>query len=195
MKKKVLVIIAHPDDEIIWMGGLLLKHSSKDWDVTVVCLCRGDDLDRAPKFKRVCEILKVKSFISDLDDELLNPININIIKSILQPFTNKTYDYIFTHGENGEYNHIRHKETHQAVKKLIKENKLKSKKTFLFSYQKKENNYQGYCICNSNASNFIKLNNQELSMKKELITDIYGYQKGGFEELSCSDTEAFDKLK
>ena len=59
MRKKVLVAVAHPDDETIWMGNMLLKNMD-NWDTTIISLCRKDDPDRAPKFGKVCEIYKAK---------------------------------------------------------------------------------------------------------------------------------------
>lgn len=35
---KAAIIVAHPDDEIIWCGGLILKHP--EWDRTVLSLSR-----------------------------------------------------------------------------------------------------------------------------------------------------------
>jgi len=35
-KKIVAVIVAHPDDETLWAGGLLIDHP--EWDVFVACL-------------------------------------------------------------------------------------------------------------------------------------------------------------
>ena len=57
------------------------------------------------------------------------------------------------------------------------------------------NDFQGYAICNSNADKLIKLEKPYLKMKKELIKKVYGYQKGGFEEKSSAEVEAFDFLK
>ena len=45
--KKALIIVAHPDDETIWMGGTILKYTELEW--TIYSLCRASDKDREPK--------------------------------------------------------------------------------------------------------------------------------------------------
>ena len=66
-KGTALVLVAHPDDETIWMGGTILAYPNIDW--TIFCLCRGDDPDRAPKFRRVLKFLGAHGTISNLEDE------------------------------------------------------------------------------------------------------------------------------
>lgn len=192
--KNVLIVVAHPDDELIWMGGMLLRHKN-DWNITVLSLTRASDKDRAPKFKKSCETLGVNGFIYDLDDETANPWNPEDATSIISNFSDRNYDIVFTHGENGEYNHLRHKELNKIINKLVKDKILKTKSLMNFAYLKQENDYQGFCIPNSNTNNFIKLKSHELSIKKNLIKNVYGYQEGGFEEKSCNVVESFKRIK
>ncbi len=136
-KKRAIVIVAHPDDETIWMSGFILKHPQMDW--AIFSLCRASDPDRAPKFKRVCKYYGAKAIITDLedDDKLSLKQTLPIIKKLVQDNVNrKKIDYIFTHGSNGEYGHQRHLGVHQVVKQLAKEKFLQPQAIFYFNYKK-----------------------------------------------------------
>ena len=186
-KKEALVIVAHPDDETIWMGGTILKN--KNWNWTIICLCRGRDKDRRPKFEKVCKILNAKCTIDRVEDTKLKPFPIKKIEKIIEKNTEGKYDYVFTHGKNGEYGHIRHKECHRAVKKLVKQGKIKCKQLLFFSYKKKGDIPEP----NKQADILYKLNKQILLKKKRIVNKVYGFQKNSFEVLSCKQEESFDK--
>ncbi len=191
-----LVIVAHPDDETIWMGGTLLAHP--DWSWKIVSLSRKNDADRMPKFNKVCLEYKAKSIMGDLDDEILEPLTTKEVSiKILELLTQNKYDYIFTHGENGEYGHLRHKETHKAVKNLVSKKILRTKKLCFFSYIPSEQTAPAYkevklALPNKKANWLFKLNDKQHSKKIDLITKYYGFSKDSFETWSCKAEEAFN---
>ncbi|MEM0465373.1 MAG: PIG-L family deacetylase [Candidatus Pacearchaeota archaeon] len=199
-KKKVLIIVAHPDDETIFMGGTIYKNTLKEnnWDLTIFSLCRKNDPDRAPKFQKVCEYYNAKCLMSDIEDETLEPVDINEMIKKITELANKEYDEIYTHGKEGEYGHIRHKEVYKAVRKIIRKKLIKAKEIFFFSYQIREaigtdTGFDTYAY--QNADKFINLNEIEFLAKKNIITNLYGFSKGSFEERNCREFESFDTRK
>ncbi len=193
--KRCLVIVAHPDDETIWMGGMILKH--RDWDWTIFSLCRKDDPDRAPKFMKACNYYSARGIIGDLDDQILQPLAVeDVISKIKEFLDRREYDYIFTHGANGEYGHLRHIEIHNAVEKMIENCELKCENIYFFDYVVGESisphdSNLMIPIPSLNAEESVKLNKNEFNSKFKLITKVYGFKENIFETLSCHDVESF----
>ncbi len=191
MKTKALVIVAHPDDETIWMGGTILRN--EEWNWNIIAICRARDKDREPKFRKVCKSLNAKSFIFDLDDSedgyFKELVVYNINKKILSVLKNNNYDYVFTHNKNGEYKHIRHINVNEAVNKLIDDKKIKCKNIFYFNYYKNEN--ENFCRPNPKSNLKIRLTKDEFDRKRKLIKDIYGFNESSFEMKSASKEETF----
>jgi LmbE family N-acetylglucosaminyl deacetylase len=194
-KSEALIIVAHPDDETIWMGGTIIRN--KDWNWTILSLTRENDSDRRPKFERVCQIYNAKAIISDLDDTILEPLSLmDIIDKIKTSLLQKKYSFIFTHGKNGEYGHIRHIEVHNAVEQMVQNADLIAKEVFFFNYKKGENvPYPELKVPEPIISSdfVLDLDEQELELKKKIIREIYGYpNEKGFELMSCNKRESFN---
>jgi hypothetical protein len=189
--RTALVIVAHPDDEIIWCGGLMLQNP--DWDWSVLSLSRKNDPDRCPKFHRVCDILGAKAFISDLDDSSpLKPINWRreIARRVIECLDRHDWDLLITHGSNGEYGHQRHQEVHAEVLSLIGRGVLGCGELWTFAYDCDAGTKT--CKVDPHADMIVELSDAHLHEKRRIIQEVYGYGCNSFEVSACISPEAFD---
>lgn len=171
-----------------------MKNPQVSW--TVFSLCRSSDKDREPKFWRVCAENHAKGIIADLDDEdkLSLERTLPLIKKLLVAnLKNKQFDYIFTHGANGEYGHPRHIGVHKSVKNLISTGLLKPEAVFYFNYKKTGRKEFAPFEKKADTNCILNLSKEELRKKREIVAYMYGYDINGIDVSYCTNPEAFIK--
>lgn len=128
--KKILVVVAHPDDEVLGCGATLLKHAKAGDAIHILILAEGmtsrDDV-RDPIYRkkelerlhsasqRVAEYLQAKSLeIGDFPDNRLDGVEIlDVVKKVEKEIKKYSPEIVYTH-HGGDLN-IDHRIVNQAV--------------------------------------------------------------------------------
>jgi len=188
--KRVAVIVAHPDDETLWVGGAMLLLPALQW--FTLCLCRASDENRAPRFYETLKILHSEGVMGDLDDDPeQTPLDDKVVEqTILDLLPPKHYDLLITHNPSGECTrHVRHEETGKAVIRLWHDGKISASQLWVFAYEDSNKKYYPKPI--ANAAIFQKLPNKIWQKKYCIITETYGFEKDSFEAKITPRAEAF----
>lgn len=190
--RRVAVIVAHPDDEVLWCGGLLL--SRPRWQVFVACLTRATDPDRAPRFRRVLERLGAQGAMGDLDDQPeQRPLPAELVQAqILALLPERGYDLVLTHSPRGEYTrHLRHEETAVAVRALCRERRLATPRLWAFAFE----DGGGTCLprAQPGASLRLELPAAIWEEKRRLMREVYNYPETSWEVRTTPRSEAFHR--
>ncbi|GAB3665305.1 hypothetical protein GCM10028791_40980 [Echinicola sediminis] len=184
------ILVAHPDDETIWAGGLILENPNWNW--TIICLCRANDRDRAPKFYRALEVFGAKGIMADLDDgPEQKPLDLNSLENIIVDLvSSKPMNLIFSHSPFGEYTqHLRHEEIGKSVIKLWQEKRIRTDELWLFAYH--DNNLRHVPKPIPDAHFQLPLGGKVFKAKRALISGVYGFSHESWEFKACSWREAF----
>lgn len=128
MMKSILVVAAHPDDEVLGCGGTLAKLAGKGDPIHVAFLAdgvfsrAGDQTKRQEALylrcaaaQKACDILGVKSVsFGDFPDNRMDTVALlDITKVVEEQIAEHRPDTVFTH-HGGDLN-IDHRRTHEAV--------------------------------------------------------------------------------
>jgi LmbE family N-acetylglucosaminyl deacetylase len=187
----VAVVVAHPDDETLWAGGLLLSHP--EWSPFIVTLCRGEDPDRAPRFIKALECLGAKGVMGNLDDGPDQfPLSTEHMEAaILSLLPRLEFDILLTHAPQGEYTwHRRHGEVSRAVQELWRDGRIQARALWQFAYEDGGGTYAPRP--QKKASFQISLPDAVWQEKFGIITSIYGFDEASWEAKAVTRTEAFN---
>jgi LmbE family N-acetylglucosaminyl deacetylase len=117
-KPSALLVVAHPDDETIFAGELIIRSRETRW--TVVCCTDEGNRTRQDEFLCACE------FLAQHSGNYVEPVFLGVIPqhdghiehlSLAKALTSHAigYDIVFTHNSQGEYGHELHKLVHRCV--------------------------------------------------------------------------------
>lgn len=118
MQNKRLCIVAHPDDEIIFLGNDLSLFPTS-WHV--VCVTNGNNLERATEFKTVMEQVGCSYEIWPLYDKWKVPLDEDELNTRLRKLLEHDWEIIATHDQVGDkgYEHPHHRQVHEAVIRAV----------------------------------------------------------------------------
>lgn len=120
---KIVIFIAHPDDEILSMGNFIIN---KPENLLVICFTNGGNRIRLKEFKSAMESLKIQYQIWNFKDSIDYKWNekraLNKINKILS--LKEEWEMVITHNTEGDYGHFQHKEVNRLVRKAYKGDNL-----------------------------------------------------------------------
>jgi len=189
-KRRAAVVVAHPDDETLWCGGLMLRHP--EWNWHVVTLCRASDADRSGKFSKVMRRYGATGRMGDLDDGPdQNPLAQAVIRGTLSTLLPaETYDLILTHGPAGEYTrHRRHEECCRAVVAMWQRGEISVREMWLFAYE----DAAGRCLpqASEEAIQRTTLSGATWEQKRRILLELYGFSVDSWEVRVTPRVEGF----
>lgn len=187
---RVLVVVAHPDDEALWAGGLLASRPL--WNVFILALCRGADPDRAPRFRLALDYLDAKGVMGDLDDgpDQAPLADERVQEAIRDLAPAGPFDLVLTHHPEGEYTrHLRHLEVALGVRALLGQGALAAPRLWNFAYS----DQGGTCLpeARPDANLLLPLDAASWARKYALITQVYGFAPASWEARTTPRIEAF----
>lgn len=188
--KTIAVIVAHPDDEILWAGGMVLMHPR--WQCFVTTLCRASDAERAPRFYQALRRLGANGIMGDLDDGPDQcPLDDTIVQeTIFASLPPVHFDLVLTHGPCGEYtSHRRHEETCRAVVRLWKAQRLSADALWMFAYEDGDGRYLPQLEREAHLRQ--ALPEKVWQEKHRIITELYGFAPDSWEAYTVPRDEAF----
>lgn len=157
-----LMIVAHPDDELLWGGGHLM-----DGNYLVVSVTRGYDKVRSAEFEKVVTESGNEPLILFYPDKVAGrrddwqKVRQGIMNDLKTVMEYKDWELIVTHNEDGEYGHQHHKLVHQFVTDIYEDNEINSDLYYFGKYYKKSE-------LNDSENDLKKLDDERLAFKERL---------------------------
>jgi len=190
VSRRAAVIVAHPDDEVLWAGGTILARPMWIW--RIVSLCRGADPDRAPRFQRVLAELGATGRIGDLDDgpEQRPLPEHEVAEAAASLLDEHSFDVVLTHGPRGEYTrHRRHEEVCRAVVRLWADGRIETRTLWMFAFEDGGRSHLPRAMADAPLRE--RLTEEVWLEKRRLMTALYGFAAESWEARATPREEAY----
>jgi len=136
-----IMIVAHPDDEIMWGGSHLI-----DENYLVVCITAGNNAKRAKEFLKAMKETNDIGIMLGYPDKTFfrrnhwHNVSDNISNDVTKLLALKKWKVIVTHNPEGEYGHIHHIMTSKIVTDDYKNKYIENDNLYYFGdyYKKRE---------------------------------------------------------
>ena len=155
-----LMIVAHPDDEILWGGASLIEDN-----YLVVCITCGVVKSRVYEFVNVMHETNDKYIMLGYPDKTngerdnWDTVYDDIEKDLYKIVRLKEWEQIITHNPEGEYGHQHHKMTSKIVTDVV------SNKDILYYFGK----YYSKETISDHYDELVSMNKKTLDKKKKII--------------------------
>ncbi len=127
---RALVIVAHPDDEVIFFFGTIKRLVEAEYAVSVLCATGRFDNGRitsrrVSEFKKSCELLDVDGHLLGMLDRRGETLPASDLRKHLQSFANDpSVTVVYTHNPWGDYGHLHHSSVSIATHEVFKDKVL-----------------------------------------------------------------------
>jgi len=112
-----LLVVAHPDDEVLWFGGTLRLHQDLAW--TVASVTYDVDTPRGQDFLAVSAEMRVQGMLLGLEDTyggLLDEVQLEA--ALRRLLKQRPWRVVLTHNVQGEYGHPHHRQVSRIVRQI-----------------------------------------------------------------------------
>lgn len=116
--QRPLIVVAHPDDETLFFGGLILALAGR---ADVLCVTdgnfKGNGDERREALRRAAKVLGVHELLQwAYHDHPAQSLPVEeITAALVELQAKRNYDCVFTHAPHGDYGHFNHMDVSIAV--------------------------------------------------------------------------------